>query len=146
MRLLIQRVRKAAVMIDGRVHSSIDEGLLVFAGIGREDESADVSAAADKLVSLRIFEDSEGKMNRSILEHGGSMLLVSQFTLSADLTRGNRPSFDSAMKSDEAEKIYGRLKKELSERVHTESGVFGAVMDIESVNHGPATFIMEIKC
>jgi len=143
---LIQRVSRAKVTIKAKEISSIKRGMLVFLGVERGDAEKDIHFMAKKLANLRIFEDEAGKMNLSIKEIKGEMLVVSQFTLAADLRRGNRPSFDAAESPERAEKIYEELIREvIKEGIPVKEGVFGAMMEIELVNDGPVTFMLESR-
>lgn len=144
MRLVIQRVNYTSVKVDGRTRGSIGKGLLIFLGIGREDNKDMVDRYVRKLSSLRIFEDSEGKTNLSISEVGGEVLVVSQFTLYADCRRGNRPGFTNAGAPDEANELYEYFKKKCQETFEkTECGVFGADMKVELENDGPFTILWD---
>lgn len=144
MRAVVQRVSSASVSVSGETVSSIGKGLLVLLGIGKEDAEADLDYLAEKVVGLRVFEDEAGKMNRSALEVGAEMMVVSQFTLYADTRRGRRPSFDGAMAPDRAEQLYDRFVELLRDTGLTvATGVFGAHMDVSLTNHGPVTFILE---
>ena len=144
MRLLLQRVRRASVTVAGETVGEIGHGILLFVGITRGDTPADADWLAKKAAGLRIFEDDEGKMNRSLLELGGEALVVSQFTLYADCRKGRRPGFDAAGDPAEAEKLYeyfvGRMKTEGVAKVAT--GRFGADMLVSLENDGPATFLL----
>jgi D-tyrosyl-tRNA(Tyr) deacylase len=140
MRALIQRVHRASVTVDGAITGAISTGLLVFVGISREDGADDRDYLARKILGLRVFEDDAGRMNRSVQDVEGSILLVSQFTLYGDLSRGRRPGFDRAAPPDQAYPIYSALTETLRAEVPVETGVFGAHMDVELVNSGPATF------
>jgi D-tyrosyl-tRNA(Tyr) deacylase len=143
MRLVVQRVQEACVKIDGEIHSEIGVGLLVFLGIHREDSSGSIRGLAEKLVHLRIFPDAEGKINRSVVDIGGSILIVSQFSLYADCSKGRRPSFVDAAPPGIAEPLYEafvEVVRSLYPSVKT--GVFGADMKIHLVNDGPLTFIL----
>ncbi len=146
MRALVQRVREASVTIDGRLHSRISAGLLLFLGIHQSDTADDARWLADRCAGLRIFEDDRGKMNRSLADTGGSILVVSQFTLYADTRRGNRPGFTDAAPPETAEPLYqafvGRLRQSLGESRIAE-GVFRAMMDVALVNDGPVTILVE---
>ena len=135
MRALIQRVREAAVTVAGQEVGRIGPGLLVLLGVGHADTAADIAYLAPKIAHLRIFEDAEGKMNRSLLDVGGGVLLVSQFTLYADTRRGNRPGYVAAAPPAQAEPLYERV----CERLGAKRGVFGAQMEVELVNDGPVT-------
>jgi D-tyrosyl-tRNA(Tyr) deacylase len=145
-RAVIQRVSRARVVIDSREHSSIQAGILVLLGVERGDTTEDGAALAKKVVELRIFEDDAGKMNRSILETGGEILAVSQFTLLGDCRKGRRPSFDSAAPPDQARQLYSAFVESIrTAGVRVETGVFQADMDVELVNQGPVTFILDSK-
>jgi D-tyrosyl-tRNA(Tyr) deacylase len=144
MRLLIQRVTEARVEVDGYVTGSIARGLLVFIGIARSDTPKDADYLADKLVTLRIFDDADGKMNRSIRDVGGSLLIVSQFTLYADSRRGRRPSYHLAASPAEALPLYSYFIDNVrSTGIHTETGSFQSSMRIALVNDGPVTIICD---
>ncbi len=141
----MQRVSQASVMEDGVVRGEIGSGLLVLVGVAPGDESADVDALADKLVNIRLMADTEGKMNRSVLESGASILVVSQFTLQADIRKGRRPSFTSAAEPDLAEPLIERLADRISEvGVPVSTGVFGAHMEVALVNDGPVTLVIDV--
>ena len=132
MRCVVQRVTSASVEVDSTIVSRIDEGLLVFVGVADGDAAADIEYTAAKIVELRVFSDDHGRMNRSVLEVGGSVLLVSQFTLLADARKGNRPSFDAAARPEVAEPLYERFCTALRALgVPVETGVFGARMEVE---------------
>ena len=144
MRALIQRVSRASVTVDGKVVGHIGQGLLVFLGVGQDDSEVQVKTLADKIVHLRIFGDDEGKMNRSLLDIGGEVLVVSQFTLYADARRGRRPSFTDAAPPVVAETLFEHFKEALAGYGLTvASGVFGAYMTIEIRNEGPVTIWLD---
>jgi D-tyrosyl-tRNA(Tyr) deacylase len=147
MRAVIQRVTKASVTIDGKINGSIGEGLLVLVGIEDADNDEDILWLSNKIVNLRIFNDEEGIMNRSVLDVEGNILLISQFTLHASTKKGNRPSYIKASKPDVAiplyEKMIRQLSKDLSKEIAT--GVFGAYMKVELLNNGPVTIIIDTK-
>jgi|SRR6266571_1637348 D-tyrosyl-tRNA(Tyr) deacylase len=144
MRALLQRVSRASVIVDGQLVGQIGRGLLVLLGVGREDSEVEGKTLADKIVHLRIFEDDEGKMNRSLLDIGGEVLVVSQFTLYADTRRGRRPSFTEAAPPSVAEALVERFKEAIaSYRIKVEGGVFGALMEVELVNYGPVTIWLD---
>lgn len=146
MRAVVQRVTTAAVRIDGRVTGSIGEGALVLVGVGLDDDESDARYLAAKIANLRIFRDDDDLMNRSLLDCGGSVLLVSQFTLHGDVRKGRRPSFIAAAREDIAEPLYRLLGTELSAlRVEVAYGTFGADMDVELVNRGPVTILIDSK-
>lgn len=147
MRVVIQRVTKASVTIDGRVHSQIGNGLLVLAGIEDADTGEDIEWLSARIVNLRIFGDENGVMNVSVKDNGGDILLVSQFTLHASTKKGNRPSYIKASKPDVAvplyEKMIAQLSADLGKNVFT--GVFGADMKVELLNDGPVTIVIDSK-
>ncbi|SRR6266571_119426 len=144
MRALIQRVSRASVTVDEQVVGEIDRGLLVLLGVGLGDSETQVKTVADKIAHLRIFEDDEGKMNRSLLEVGGQVLVVSQFTLYADVRRGRRPSFTNAAPPLLAEPLVERFKAAIAAYGLTVSdGIFGAMMQVELCNDGPVTIWMD---
>jgi D-tyrosyl-tRNA(Tyr) deacylase len=141
---VIQRVSRARVVIDSREHSSIQSGILILLGVEKGDTTEDGAALAKKIVELRIFADDAGKMNRSILDTKGEILAVSQFTLLGDCRKGRRPSFDKAAPPDEARQLYNAFVESIrSAGVRVETGVFQADMDVELVNQGPVTFILD---
>ncbi len=145
MRLLIQRVAGAKVEVEGETVGQIDAGLLAFLGVHKGDSAKQVPCLAGKLCSLRIFRDENDKMNLSVKDIGGQILVVSQFTLYGDCSRGRRPSFARALGGDEAGKIYDRFVDEVnSEMGSVQTGVFGADMQVSLVNDGPVTFLIEI--
>lgn len=146
MRVVVQRVREGSVAIDGVIRERIGKGYVILLGIREGDEERDAVYLADKCSSLRVFEDENGKMNLSLTDVGGSVLVISQFTLYADAQKGNRPSFIRAARPETAQPLYElfvrRMKNSLGEdRVRT--GVFGAMMDVTIVNEGPVTIILE---
>ncbi len=145
MKALLQRVARAAVHIDGECVGEIGPGLLVLLGLDKGDDEARAEKLLDKLLAYRVFSDDEGRMNRSVVQAEGGVLLVSQFTLSADTRKGLRPSFSSAMPPAEAEALYHHILARLSERhPQTAAGRFGADMQVSLVNDGPVTFLLEI--
>jgi D-tyrosyl-tRNA(Tyr) deacylase len=139
MRALVQRVSEASVMVDGREVSSIGPGLLVLLGVRRGDTEAEADRIAAKLLALRVFEDADGKMNRSVQDAGGEILCVSQFTLYGDTRKGNRPSFVDAAPPEEAEPLYERVREALGAK----GGVFGARMAVALANDGPVSLLIE---
>lgn len=145
MKLVIQRVKSASVSIDDRVYNAIQQGLLLLVGIGPEDGQKDLEYAVRKVSQMRIFSDEEGKMNRSVKDIQGEILSISQFTLFADTKKGNRPAFTGAAKPDMAEAFYQEFNQKLAKEVPVETGVFGADMQVELVNDGPVTIILDTK-
>ena len=146
MKALIQRVSRANVMVEGKEVSSMGKGMLVLLGVEKGDSEKEADFISRKLVNIRIFEDEAGKMNLSIKDIKGEMLVVSQFTLAADLKKGNRPSFDGAELPGRAEKMYKDLIRDLrKEGIAVQEGVFGAMMQIGLVNDGPVTFMVESR-
>ena len=144
MRALLQRVSRASVTVDEQVVGKIGQGLLVLLGVGRDDSEVHVKALADKIVYLRIFGDDEGKMNRSLLDIGGEVLVVSQFTLYADVRRGRRPSFTDAAPPSIAEPLVERFKDAIAAYGLTVAdGIFGAYMQVELLNDGPVTIWLD---
>ena len=144
MRVLVQRVSRGEVRVASRVVGRIDRGFVLLVGFTHSDTDAQLEWMADKIVGLRVFADQEDKMNRSITDVGGAMLVVSQFTLYGDAVKGRRPSFVDAARPEQAIPLYERFVKMLRERgVPTESGEFGASMEVELVNDGPVTLWLE---
>jgi len=143
-KMVIQRVSRAEVRVDGDAVGAIGVGLAVLVGFERGDAEEQVERAASRLATLRIFEDSDGRMNLGLDEVGGAVLAVSQFTLAASIRKGRRPGFDHAMPGAQAEPLFDQLVRRLGELdVQVQTGVFGAMMDVELVNDGPVTLIWE---
>jgi D-tyrosyl-tRNA(Tyr) deacylase len=143
MRAVVQRVSRAAVRVDGAVVGSIGAGLLVLLGVATRDGEGEADALAGKVARLRVFPDGDGRFDRSVADVGGAALVVSQFTLLADTSKGNRPSFTAAAPPEEAERLYERFCAALTETgVPVERGVFGARMEVELVNDGPVTIVL----
>lgn len=144
MRVVLQRVREAQVEVEGQVVGSIGPGLVALLGIARTDVRSDAEYLADKVVGLRIFPDQEGKMNRSLKDTGGSLLVVSQFTLYGDCRKGRRPSFDLAAPPEQARALYEYfLQAARARNVPVQAGVFQAMMSVHLVNDGPVTIICD---
>lgn len=146
MRAVVQRVLSAHVRVDGRTIGSIERGLLVFAGIEKGDDSADLAYVAGKIRDVRIFDDAAGKMNLSVADVAGSVLVVSQFTLCGDCRRGRRPSFDEAEAPARAKPLYQRFVEELRQmNLNVQTGEFQAHMAVELVNDGPVTILLDSR-
>lgn len=144
MRILIQRADEVFIKINNKIHCTSGKGLLLFIGVGSDDSESLIPYLTDKLINLRIFEDSEGKMNLSVKDINGEITAVSQFTLYADTTRGRRPGFSASAAPDKAKTLYKSLVTELKKsELVVHEGVFGEHMEIGLVNNGPATFILE---
>jgi len=144
LKALIQRVKSASVTVEGEKISQIAVGLLVFLGVEKGDTEDNADKLADKLVHLRIFEDENDKMNLSLLDVSGEMLVVSQFTLCGDCKKGTRPSFDKAELPKRANELYEYFARKVkSFGINTQTGKFGAMMDVELINDGPVTFMVE---
>ena len=146
MKAVIQRVKSSSVSVDKKQISQIGPGLLVLLGVSQTDESSDAEYLSDKVANLRIFEDSDGKMNRSVIDIGGEILVVSQFTLYGDCRKGRRPSFIEAAHPEKAEKLYEYFTEQMKKKgIPAQSGRFRAMMDVSLVNDGPVTLIVESK-
>jgi D-tyrosyl-tRNA(Tyr) deacylase len=145
-RIVLQRVSRASVRVDGKTTGSVESGLLILIGIGAADVAEDVDHAVEKVANLRIFPDEQSLMNRSLRETGGSALVVSQFTLLADVHKGRRPSFIAAAAPEVAEPLVDRFVAMLKEAgIRTETGIFRAAMEVELVNDGPVTILLEVS-
>ena len=143
MRVVVQRVKSSSVKVEGKTVGSIDKGLLVLVGFTHDDNIDKIKWMVNKIVNLRVFDDEEGVMNKSVSDIGGSVLSVSQFTLYADANKGNRPSYINAMKQEDASSYYDIFNEELKSRINTQTGIFRADMQVELVNDGPITIIIE---
>jgi D-tyrosyl-tRNA(Tyr) deacylase len=146
MRAVVQRVSRAEVTVNGWIAGEIGMGLLVLLGVGQEDTETDVSYMAEKIAGLRIFEDADGKMNRSVAEVNGSVLAVSQFTLYGDVRRGKRPSFDAAAPPESARRLYELFVERIrATGLRCETGRFQQMMQVELVNEGPVTILLDSR-
>jgi len=146
MRAVVQRVIRASVKVNGELTGKIEEGLLVLLGVAQEDAESDADYLAEKITGLRIFEDEEGKMNRSVVDIGGAVLAVSQFTLYGDVRRGKRPSFDAAARPERAQTLYEYFVQRIRALgLHCETGRFQQTMEVELVNQGPVTILLDSK-
>jgi D-tyrosyl-tRNA(Tyr) deacylase len=144
MRAVIQRVNRASVTVDGKVVGQVGKGLLVLLGVATGDNETAAEYLAEKIVGLRVFEDSDGKMNLACAEVGGAILAVSQFTLYGDVRKGKRPSFDRAAKSEEAKQLYEYFVSRVrASGLKCETGTFQAMMDVELINDGPVTILLD---
>jgi D-tyrosyl-tRNA(Tyr) deacylase len=144
MRIVLQRVREASVVVDGRSVGQIGLGMLLFLGVGRDDTEDDATSLADKVLSLRIFADAQDKMNLSLQDVQGEILVVSQFTLYGDCRKGRRPSFEGAAAPEVARALYERFVQRLKQSgLRVETGVFAARMEVQLINDGPVTFILD---
>ena len=145
MRILVQRSLNSSVSVDGKVIGSIDRGLVLLVGFTEGDNSEKIDYLVKRVLNLRIFDDENGIMNKSILDVGGSILSISQFTLYADTKKGNRPSYINALGGEKAIKLYDEFNKKLSEFIHVETGQFGADMKVNILNDGPVTILLESR-
>lgn len=143
MRVLVQRVMSSSVEVDGNVVGKIDKGLTLLVGFTSTDTCKEIDYMVDKIINLRIFNDENGVMNKSLLDVGGSILSISQFTLYADASKGRRPSYINALGGDKAIILYDEFNNKLRGNVHTETGVFGADMKVSIINDGPITIMLE---
>lgn len=146
MKVVIQRVSQAHVKVDGQIVGAINVGLMLLVGIDEDDENTDADWLVQKILNLRIFGDSDGKLNLSVIDISGEILCISQFTLIADYKKGNRPSFIKAAKPDKAIPLLEYFNKKIAESgLKTESGIFGADMKVSLINDGPVTIVMDSK-
>lgn len=146
MKIVLQRSGPASVEVDGKITGSINKGYVLLVGITHTDTEEDVAYLASKIANLRLWEDEEGKMNKSIVEAGGDILSVSQFTLYGDTRKGRRPSFIGAARPEQAEPLWEKLNQKLQEEgLDVQTGIFGAMMDVKLVNDGPVTIILESR-
>jgi D-tyrosyl-tRNA(Tyr) deacylase len=145
MRAVLQRVTEARVDVAGQTVGEIGAGLLVLLGVARDDTADDAQYLVEKITNLRIFDDAEGKMNRSLLDIHGSMLVVSQFTLYGDVRRGRRPSYSDAAEPEKANSLYEEFVKRVSLVIHVETGIFQAKMKVSLINDGPVTILLDSR-
>ena len=145
MKIVVQRVLTSKVEVSGKVVGSIEKGLLILVGFTYNDTIKDIDYMVDKVLNLRIFDDENGVMNKSLKDVGGSILSVSQFTLYGDASKGRRPSYINALKGDEAIKLYDIFNQKLREQVNLQTGIFGADMKVFLVNDGPVTILLESR-
>ena len=145
MRVLVQRSKNSKVTIDGKVNGSIEHGYVLLVGFTEGDNETIIDKMINKILNLRIFEDENGKMNSSILDTGGSILSISQFTLYANAKEGRRPSFVEALNPTDASNLYDIFNNKLKNMIHTETGIFGADMKVEIYNDGPVTIMLDSK-
>ncbi len=143
MRVLVQRSGKSSVSVSSKVVGKIDSGLVLFVGFTEGDDISNINYLVKKVLNLRIFPDENGVMNKSILDYGGNILSISQFTLYADTKKGNRPSYINALSGEYSSKLYDEFNKVLSESIHVETGIFGADMEVDITNIGPTTIMLE---
>lgn len=143
MKVLVQRSGKSSVSVSSKVVGKIDSGLVLFVGFTEGDDISNINYLVKKVLNLRIFPDENGVMNKSILDYGGSILSISQFTLYADTKKGNRPSYINALNGEYSSKLYDEFNKVLSESIHVETGIFGADMEVDITNIGPTTIMLE---
>ena len=144
MRVLVQRVLSSSVEVDNKIVGKIDKGVMLLVGFTHTDTSKEIDYMVDKVINLRIFDDENGVMNKSLLDVGGSILSISQFTLYADPSKGRRPSYINALGGDKSSPLYDEFNQKLKETgVHTETGIFGAEMKVSLINDGPITIMLE---
>lgn len=143
MKIVVQRCSKASVTVDKKEVGKINEGLVLLVGFTEGDSLNEITYMADKVINLRIFDDENGVMNKSLLDVGGSILSISQFTLYGDARKGRRPSYVKALRGEESIKLYELFNEELRKKVSVEEGIFGADMKVELINDGPVTILLE---
>ena len=143
MKVVVQRCEKASVSVDNKLINAIENGLMILVGFTEGDTEKEIDYMVKKVANLRIFDDENGIMNKSVLDIKGSILSISQFTLYGDASKGNRPSYIKALNGEKATKLYDSFNKKLNELVPTKSGIFGADMKIDFINDGPITIILE---
>ena len=145
MRVVVQKVTYSSVTVDKRKVNEINDGLMVLVGFTQGDSSKEIDYLVNKVANLRVFDDENGVMNKSVIDIGGEILLISQFTLYGDAKKGNRPSYISALRGDEAEPLYNEMANKLNKLVPTKKGIFGADMKLQINNDGPTTIIIDSK-
>ena len=145
MRILVQRSLESSVTVDNNIVGSIDKGFVLLVGFTYGDDCSKIDYLINKVLNLRIFDDENGVMNKSILDVGGSILSISQFTLYADTKKGNRPSYINALGGEEATKLYDEFNRKLSQHIKVETGIFGADMKVSITNDGPVTILLESR-
>lgn len=143
MKVLVQRCDKASVTVENKVVGKIDKGMMILVGFTDTDTSINIDYMVDKVLNLRIYDDEQGVMNKSILDTDGSILSVSQFTLYADTKKGRRPSYVNALNGEKATILYDEFNEKLRKHIHVETGIFGAEMKVELINDGPVTIMLE---
>lgn len=143
MKIVVQRALNAKCIVDNKCVGSIDKGLMLLVGFTEGDSSKEIDWMVNKILNLRIFDDENGVMNKSILDINGSILSISQFTIYGDCSKGNRPSYVKALHGELAEPLYNEFNKKLSEKIHVETGIFGSDMKVSIENDGPVTIIIE---
>ena len=143
MKVLVQRCDRASVKVDNKIVGSIDKGMMILVSFTHTDTSENIDYMVDKVLNLRIYDDEEGIMNKSILDTNGSILSISQFTLYADTRKGRRPSYVNALSGDKATSLYDEFNEKLKKHIHVETGIFGAEMKVELINDGPVTIMLE---
>ena len=143
MRVLVQRSKESSVLVNNEVVGSIQKGMVIFVGFTQNDNETNINKMLTKILNLRIFDDASGVMNKNILDYGGSILSISQFTLYANTKKGNRPSYIEALKYDEAEVLYNLFNQKLQEKINLSTGIFGADMEVHITNDGPITIMLE---
>ena len=143
MKVLVQRSKEASVEVDDKIVGKIDHGMVILVGFTHTDNSTNIDYMVDKVLNLRIYDDDDGVMNKSILDTKGSILSISQFTLYADARKGRRPSYADALNGNESSKLYDEFNEKLRKYIHVETGIFGAEMEVSLINDGPVTIMLE---
>ena len=143
MRVLVQRCDEASVKVDNKVVGKINKGMVILVGFTNGDDSTNIDYMVEKVLNLRIYDDEQGVMNKSLLDTNGSILSISQFTLYADARKGRRPSYADALGGELATKLYDEFNEKLKKQVHVETGIFGAEMKVSLINDGPVTIMLE---